>query len=61
MTIASGLGMIVAGAILRYAVSWRSSWIDVDKVGQILMIGGSAGLAIGIVLQLVRRRSQVDS
>jgi hypothetical protein len=61
MTIASGLGMIVAGAILRYAVSWRSNWIDVDKVGQILMIGGSAGLAIGIVLQLVKRRSQVDS
>lgn len=61
MTIASGLGMLVTGAILRYAVSWRASWIDLDKVGQILMIGGGAGVAIGIVLHLVKRRSQVDS
>ena len=61
MTIAGGLGLIILGAILRYAVTWQATWIDVGKVGQILMIGGSVGLAFGLLLQLVRRRSQARS
>ena len=61
MAIASGMGMIIVGAILRYAVTWHSSWIDVGKVGQILMIGGSASLAVGIAVHWVRRRSQARS
>jgi hypothetical protein len=61
MTIAGGMGLIILGAILRYAVTWHSSWIDVGKVGQILIIGGSASLAVGIALQLLRRRSHARS
>ena len=61
MAIASGIGMITAGAILRYAVTWHSSLIDVDKVGQILMIGGGVSLAIGIAVQWVKHRSRARS
>jgi hypothetical protein len=61
MTIAGGMGLIILGAILRYAVTWHSSWIDVGKVGQILIIGGSASLAVGIALHWLRRRSHARS
>lgn len=56
MTIAGGLGLIILGAILRYALTWRATWIDIDKLGAILMIGGAVGLAAGIAMQVVRRR-----
>jgi hypothetical protein len=61
VTIAGGLGLIILGAILRYAVTWRASWIDIDKLGAILMIGGVAGLAVGVAMQVVRRRIQARS
>jgi fructose-specific phosphotransferase system IIC component len=61
VTIAGGLGLIILGAILRYAVTWHASWIDIDKLGQILMIGGVAGLVVGIAMQIVRRRIQARS
>lgn len=48
MTIAGGLGLIILGAIMRYAVTWRASWINIDKLGAILIIGGVAGLAAGL-------------
>ncbi|MGH6657029.1 MAG: DUF6458 family protein [Actinocrinis sp.] len=58
MTIAGGLGLIIIGAILRYALTWRASWIDIDRLGAILMIGGLVGLVAGLALQTVRRRAQ---
>lgn len=57
MTIAGGLGLIIIGAILRYALTWRASWINIDRLGAILMIGGLVGLALGLFLQALRRRA----
>jgi hypothetical protein len=61
MTIAGGLALIIIGAILRYAVTWTSTWINIPTVGTILIVGGAAGLLGGIVMQLVRRRSEARS
>ncbi len=61
MTIAGGLGLIILGAIMRYAVTWRADWINIDKLGAILMIGGAVGLFAGIAMQILRRRTQARS
>ncbi len=61
MTIAGGLALIILGAILRYAVTWHSSWVNIDTLGAILMIGGAAGLLAGLALQTSKRRSQARS
>ncbi len=58
MTIAGGLGLIILGAILRYSVTWRASWVDIDKLGAILILGGAVGLAAGLLVQYARRRSR---
>ncbi|MBS2961972.1 hypothetical protein KGA66_02855 [Actinocrinis puniceicyclus] len=58
MTIAGGLGLIILGAILRYAVTWRANWIDIDKLGAILIFGGAVGLAAGLAVQYTRRRGR---
>src|SRR5205809_4659400 len=42
------LFLIAAGAILRYAVTWRSADIDIPVVGLILMIVGIIGLIFSI-------------
>ena len=61
MTIAGGLALIIIGAILRYAVTWTSTWINISTVGTILMVGGGVGLLAGIVMQVVKRRSEARS
>jgi hypothetical protein len=50
MTIGTSLFLIAAGAILRFAITWRVSGIDLDVVGVILMIVGALGLLIGLFL-----------
>ncbi len=46
--LATGLVLLAAGAILRYAV--QDSWdaVDIPTVGLILMVVGAVGLAIGL-------------
>ncbi len=61
MTIAGGLALIILGAILRYAVTWRANWINIDTLGAILMIGGAVGLAAGLLVQYAHRRTQARS
>ncbi|MDI2126609.1 hypothetical protein [Yinghuangia seranimata] len=58
MTIAGGLALIIIGAILRYALEWQPTWVDLDVLGTILMIGGAVGLAAGFVMTAMRRRRQ---
>jgi hypothetical protein len=50
--------LVIVGAILRFAVSWSGSYVDLQVVGVIFMIGGGAGLIASIVVAIVRRRSQ---
>jgi uncharacterized protein DUF6458 len=50
MTIATSLFLIAAGAILKYAVTWHVSGIDLHVVGVILMVVGVVGLVLGLFL-----------
>ncbi|MEU3464208.1 hypothetical protein ABZ721_30160 [Streptomyces sp. NPDC006733] len=56
MTAAGGLALILIGAILRYAITWQTRWIDLNVLGAICMIGGVAGLLLGMLLTYNRRR-----
>ncbi|EDY44950.1 hypothetical protein [Streptomyces sp. SPB074] len=56
MTAAAGLALMIVGAVLRYAVTWRFAWVDLPVLGNILIAGGCAGLVLGLVLARGRRR-----
>jgi Domain of unknown function (DUF6458) len=48
MSIGFSLFLIAVGAILRYAVTWEPSGVNLETVGLILMIVGIVGLVISI-------------
>jgi hypothetical protein len=50
MTIGGSLLLIAIGAILKYAVTFHVSGIDIHVVGVILMIAGILGLVLGLFL-----------
>ena len=50
--------LILAGAILRFAVTWSPANINLQMIGVILMIGGAAGLIASVVLMSMRNRSK---
>jgi membrane-bound ClpP family serine protease len=50
--------LILAGAILRFAVTWSPDNINLQVIGVILMIGGAAGLIASVVLMTMRNRSR---
>ena len=50
MTIGTSLFVIAAGAILRYGVTAKVDWINLDTTGLVLMIVGGLGLILGLVL-----------
>jgi len=55
MAIGTSITLIAIGAILRYAVEWSISGIDLQTVGVILMIVGILGLALSVVMMLTGR------
>lgn len=59
MTIGASLALIIIGAILSYAVEFDINGLDIRVVGIILMIGGLAGLIIGIARIAAARRRVV--
>ncbi len=51
MTIGSGIGLIILGAILAFGIEADTiSGINLQFIGYILMAGGAVGLIIGIAL-----------
>ena len=54
MTIGASLFLIAAGAILRYAVTAKVDWINLNTTGLVLMIVGALGLVLGIYFSFVR-------
>ncbi len=56
MTIGAGLALIIVGAILTWAVEIDVSGLDIRVVGIILMVGGLAGLIIGLIRLASSRR-----
>jgi hypothetical protein len=59
--IGTSIFLIAAGAILRYAVDFEITGIEIHTVGLILMLVGIAGLVISLaVLFLGDRDKRVD-
>lgn len=64
MGIGTSIVLIAVGAILRYAVSFDVSGIDIPTVGTILMVLGVVGLLISLLYMFmgdrgVRREREV--
>jgi hypothetical protein len=55
MTISASLFLIAVGAILKYAVTVRTGWINLQTTGVILMAVGGAGLALSLFLWISAR------
>jgi hypothetical protein len=56
VTIGGSIALIIIGAILRFAVTWTPNGINLQIVGDILMVGGVIGLIISISFLVARRR-----
>ncbi len=59
MTIGGSIALIIIGAILRFAITWTPSYVNIQAMGVILMIGGLVGLSISLGMIIWRRRSQM--
>ena len=59
MRIGTSLVLIAIGAILKFAITWSTSGINLSNVGVILMIVGFAGLVISLVMANTARRGEV--
>ena len=49
MTIGGALALIAGGAILKWAVTAHTSFIDLQTAGTVLFIVGLAGLVVAVV------------
>jgi hypothetical protein len=58
MSIGGSVALIVIGAILRFAVSYHSQYVNLKAIGVIMMIGGAVGLVASIALVVYRRRER---
>jgi hypothetical protein len=56
MTIGGSIALFAIGAILRYAINWSPSHVNVPLIGAILMIAGAVGLIISLAFLFSRRR-----
>jgi multisubunit Na+/H+ antiporter MnhB subunit len=50
--------LVLAGAIMRFAVTWSPDNVNLQVIGVILMIGGGVGLVVSIVLMVMRNRDK---
>lgn len=62
MTIGTSIFLMIVGAILRYAVTWTVSGVNLLALGLILMIAGALGTMICLVRLVLpdRRDSNRD-
>lgn len=58
MSVGGSVFLILAGAILRFAVTWTPGHVNLQIIGVILMIGGAAGLIASVWLMTQRSRSK---
>jgi len=61
MTIGGSIALIVAGAILRFAVTWHGKYLDLQAIGVILMVAGVVGLCVAVGLLISRRRARTGT
>ena len=57
MSIGTGIGLIVIGAILAFAIQLPNAVVSLPLIGYILMAGGLVVLIIGLVLMTRKRQS----
>lgn len=57
MSIGVSAFLIIAGAILRFAVTWSPDHVDLQVIGLILMISGAVGLVASVVVLAMKRRN----
>jgi uncharacterized protein DUF6458 len=58
MSVGVSVLLIIAGAILRFAVTWSPTNVDLQVIGVILMIGGGCGLVAAITVMVIRNRNR---
>ena len=61
MTIGGSIALIVAGAILRFAVTWKGQYVNLQAIGVILMVAGVVGLCVSVALLISRRRARAGT
>jgi hypothetical protein len=61
VTIGGSIALIIIGAILRFAITWHTSYVNIQAMGVILMIGGIVGLSISLGTTIWRRRLQMGT
>ena len=61
MTIGGSIALIVVGAILRFAVTWKGKYVDLQAIGVILMVAGVVGLCVSVALLISRRRTRAGA
>jgi hypothetical protein len=57
MSIGTGIGLFVVGAILAFAIQLPNSVVSLPLIGYILMAAGVVVFIIGLVLTLRKRQS----
>ncbi len=58
MSIGASVFFLIAGAILRFAVTWSPENVNLQIIGVILMIAGGVGLIASIIVYIMKRRRQ---
>ena len=61
MTIGGIIALIIAGAILRFAVTWKGKYFDLQAIGVILMVAGVVGLGVSVGVLIARRRARAST
>jgi Domain of unknown function (DUF6458) len=61
MTIGGSVALIITGAILKFGVTWKATYVDLQAIGVILMIAGAAGLIVSVAFLATRRRRQTST
>jgi hypothetical protein len=59
--IGGSLFLIAVGAVLKWAVSYQVSGVDLRTVGTILFVVGLIGLVVTLIMWGARRRTDVIS
>jgi len=59
MRIGGSLLLIALGAILAWGVTYQPSGVDLDIVGEVLMVVGVIGFVATVIMASTRRRTDV--
>jgi hypothetical protein len=59
MRIGGSLFLIALGAVLKFAVTYQTSGVNLSTVGVILMVVGIIGLVLTLIMMSTRRRTDV--